>query len=88
MSIKIGNLGAIAYHLEQGCDNGDITREALALFLRGVADEMKQLTAELAECRAVIAKIDIVAPLADETCLEPGITLSEAVRRQLQEQPQ
>jgi hypothetical protein len=42
MSIKTGNLRAVAYHLEQGHDNGDITRDALALFLRGVADEIER----------------------------------------------
>lgn len=40
-TIKVGNLEAIAFHLEQGEDNGGITREALAAFLRGVADELK-----------------------------------------------
>jgi hypothetical protein len=43
MTIKTGNLRAIAYHLEQGHDNGNVTREALAEFLRGVADELESL---------------------------------------------
>jgi hypothetical protein len=33
------NLEAIAYHLEQGEDNGGITREALSAFLRHVAKQ-------------------------------------------------
>jgi hypothetical protein len=40
IGITINNLDAIAYHLEIGKDNGDITKEALALFLRSVADDM------------------------------------------------
>lgn len=38
------------------------------------------------ELRAIIALMDKYAPLADETCDEPGITLSEAVRREMKEQ--
>ena len=38
-AISISNLEVIAYHLEQGQDNGGVTREALALFLRYVAIE-------------------------------------------------
>lgn len=38
------------------------------------------------ELEAVLTRIDAIAPPADDTCLEPGISLSEAVRRQLQEQ--
>lgn len=43
-TLKIGNLEAIAYHLEQGHDNGGITREALAEFLRDVANELKRMS--------------------------------------------
>lgn len=37
----------------------------------------------IAELEAVLALIDKKAPRADATCDEPGITLSEAARRQL-----
>jgi hypothetical protein len=40
--ISIGNLRAIAYHLEQGQDNGGLLKEALALQLRSVADELEK----------------------------------------------
>ncbi len=40
-ALSLGNLRSIAWHLEQGQDNGDITRDALALFLRSVADELE-----------------------------------------------
>lgn len=43
------------------------------------------LQAEIAELKAIIAYIDDVAPRADKTCDEPGITLSEAVRRALRD---
>lgn len=45
MSIKTGNLRAIAYALRQGKDNGGIAREDLALFLQGVTDKYEALLA-------------------------------------------
>lgn len=42
--VKIGNLEAIAYHLEQGEDNGGISREALAIFLRSIVAEINHPT--------------------------------------------
>ena len=39
----------------------------------------------IAELEAVLAYIDAHAPLADATCNEPGITLSEAARRAIKE---
>jgi hypothetical protein len=47
---------------------------------------VEQLTAENAELKAIIARMDIAAPVADESCLEPGITLSEAVRREFRDE--
>ena len=38
IELTIGNMNAIAFHLEQGEDNGAISKEALALFLRGAAE--------------------------------------------------
>ena len=38
---KISNVETIAYGLEQGKDNGGISCEALALFLRGVVTAIK-----------------------------------------------
>jgi hypothetical protein len=40
-NITVGNLQAIAWHLEKGQDNGAITREALAVFLRDVAAQLE-----------------------------------------------
>jgi len=40
LSIEISNLDAIAYHLEQGQDNGDLTRTALSAFLRTVSKRL------------------------------------------------
>lgn len=37
---------------------------------------------ELAILRAMMEVLDERAPLADATCAEPGITLSEALRRE------
>ena len=42
--------------------------------------------AKIAELEAIIARIDAITPPADSTCNEPGITLSEAVWRQLQDE--
>lgn len=39
----------------------------------------------IAELEAVLAYIDAHAPLADATCNEPGITLSETARRAIKE---
>ena len=48
-------------------------------------DALTALLAEVERLRAILAYIDIHAPLADATCAEPGITLSEAARRALAE---
>ena len=40
---------------------------------------------KVAKLEAVLAYIDAHAPLADATCNEPGITLSEAARRAMKE---
>jgi hypothetical protein len=44
-SLSAGNANAIAYNLEQGIDNGDISREALALWLRNIAKELTAFAA-------------------------------------------
>lgn len=56
----------------------------------GIDGSVERLTAEnaklreqLAEAQRIISYIDKKFPLADKTCDEPGITLSEAVRRTL-----
>lgn len=41
------------------------------------------LQAEVDRLKAIIKKIDEVTPRADNTCTEPGIAISEAVRRKL-----
>lgn len=48
--------------------------------------ENERLRAQLADLQRIIKYIDKKFPRADETCDEPGITLSEAVRRTLAEQ--
>ena len=47
--------------------------------------EIAALCQRIAELEAVLAYIDAHAPLADATCNEPGITLSEAARRAIKE---
>jgi hypothetical protein len=44
--------------------------------------ERDRLAAEVAELRAIITLMDAYAPRADSTCREPGITFSEACRRE------
>ena len=46
---------------------------------RGVSN----LERENAQLKAIIKLIDKTVPMADDTCDEPGITFSEACRRQL-----
>jgi hypothetical protein len=47
--------------------------------------ELSAARERIAELEAVLAYIDAHAPLADATCNEPGITLSEAARRAVKE---
>lgn len=46
------------------------------------SDLADALAQENAKLKAIIAAMDGAAPLADKTCDEPGITLSEAVQRE------
>lgn len=48
-------------------------------------EAVEALVAELDMCHAVLAMIDASLPVADETCAEPGITISEAARRIIKE---
>jgi len=41
VGIVVSNLDAIAYHLEEGIDNGGVSKEDLALFLRSVARDLE-----------------------------------------------
>ena len=41
IGIQAGNLNAIAYHLEQGQDNGNLSRQGLAAQLKSVAARLK-----------------------------------------------
>jgi hypothetical protein len=54
------------------------------LHLKESEAERDALAGQLAKVQAIITRIDQVAPLADETCDEPGITLSEAIRREIE----
>lgn len=47
------------------------------------ADRIAALEAEIERLRSIIEVIDNSCPRADETCAEPGITISEAARRTL-----
>ena len=58
-ALSASNLEAIAYHLENGMDNGSLSRDTLAAQLRLSADELKraaQLEAELTQARADTAR--------------------------------
>jgi hypothetical protein len=61
------NLKAIAWHLEQGEDNGWITREALALFFRSIVTHLEASEKRVEELEARIAsEQDFAAGLADK----------------------
>lgn len=55
--LKTSNLNAIAYHLEQGNDNGGISREALAKFLRSTTEMINVQDADNAALRAQLATL-------------------------------
>ena len=59
---------------------------ALAESHAALEAENTRLRAEVEQLRAIIAFIDGVMPVADETCDEPGITVSEAARRELRDE--
>ena len=50
-----------------------------------VFEALRRECEKVATLEAVLAYIDAHAPLAGATCNEPGITLSEAARRAMQE---
>lgn len=72
---------ATAFRISQLVDPSisDPVKLHLADVLRG---QVEMLINEVERLRAIIARMDEVAPRADDTCDEPGITLSEAVRRE------
>ena len=65
--------------------NASEISQADADFICAARAAVPALLAEVERLRAILAYIDIHAPLADATCAEPGITLSEAARRALAE---
>jgi chromosome segregation ATPase len=79
-------------------ENGKLLVRLTAL--EGVAEDMERLWGRyeklevekaalhrrIEELEAVLTRIDAIAPAADDTCLEPGITLSEAVWRAMREE--
>jgi hypothetical protein len=56
--------------------------EMAAHTLAGLSESLRLTLREITRLRAIIEKMDQHSPLADSTCDEPGITLSEAVMRQ------
>lgn len=56
--------------------------EALNVLDNYITDQ----TQRIAELEAILARIDQIAPRADDSCLDPGVTLSEAVRRALKDE--
>lgn len=47
------------------------------------ARALVDMSIEVAQLRAILRLIDERVPRADDTCDEPGITISEAARREL-----
>lgn len=63
-----------------------LSEDELDLYdLEDVAARVRALLAEFDELQAIIQLIDARAPRADATCVDPGITLSEAARRTLRD---
>ena len=60
------------------------TARAVAAFPH-MFEALRREREKVAQLEAVMAYIDAHAPLADATCNEPGITLSEAARRAMTE---
>lgn len=66
--ITISNILAVAWHLEQGHDNGKIPREALALALRHAMKKFTELEAENAGLRSKL----LLHPTGACTCAGEG----------------
>jgi hypothetical protein len=73
--MKITNLEAIAYHLEQGQDNGGLSKEALAAFLRSLIPTLEtvQLDAERERCAKIAAEMDCQVPPGDYAVASPDL---------------
>ena len=56
MEMNITSLEAIAYHLEQGYDNGNISREGLASFLRSIASDVRKCNRDIIALDAAIVQ--------------------------------
>ncbi len=50
---------------------------------RKAIEELPKAPSELDRLREIVKRMDMAAPVADDSCDEPGISLSEAYRRQL-----
>jgi len=88
MSNDIDTSTEAAAALTAGCGYeghvGRLVRMVRALAAERDAERQRaeEAEAEWDELKAIIARMDQAVPLADQTCDEPGITLSEAVRRE------
>ena len=49
LALSVDSANAVAYHLEKGKDNGELTREALAAWLRGMALRLEKIKQALAD---------------------------------------
>lgn len=68
VGLTVSNLDAIAYHLEQGVDNGGVSKEALARFLRSVARDLE--STEQGHEADVLSSAEIDQAYQDEYALE------------------
>ena len=75
---------AVACALPPAYVDARTQEDALAAFPHLFATLLRERE-RVTQLEAVLAHIDAHAPLADATCNEPGITLSEAARRAMQE---
>ena len=65
-------------------ENRNVAGKAFKAFPH-IFEALRREREKVAQLEAVMAYIDAHAPLADATCNEPGITLSEAARRAMTE---
>jgi Ca2+-binding EF-hand superfamily protein len=52
--LSIGNMNSIAFHLEKGMDNGNLTREALGNYLRYYANQSILANKEIEDLHRVL----------------------------------
>lgn len=82
MAIDTNSYRIITRAMIERMAQNDISENVRQITCLMAVANVDRLCDEVERLRLIIAKIDATLPKADHTCDEPGITYSEAVRRQ------